>query len=192
MNEIVRYQPIPDGPDLGPAMRILNPKQRAFVTAIISTGGRDAAAAARASGYSPDNPNAAKVTAHRLMHDERILAAIRECADRKVKGVAVRAIETMIEIMDDPTHKDRFAAAKEVANRAGLLVVEKVEHVHRTEDEEEKVARIVRYAQQLGLDPRELLGSAGVVVDAEFKVIAQERLPAPVEDGTSEGLEDLL
>lgn len=185
------YQPVTDTRRLGPAMTALEPKQRAFVLALVDTGGQDATKAARMAGYGGENPQSVRVTAHRLTHDAKVLEAIREVADSRIRSEALMAMEVIVEIAKDVTHKDRFAAAKEIANRSGLMVVNKVEHahVHRTEDEDEKIKRIIQLAKGLGVDPRTLLGSAGVTLDAEFEVVQSVALPAP---GSAEGLEDLL
>lgn len=187
----ILYEPVTDTRKLGKCMVALEPKQRAFVLAYVDTGGKDATKAARMAGYGGENPQSARVTAHRLVHDGRVLEAIREYADARIRSQAVVGIQTIIDIANDPTHKDQFKAAVEIANRSGMLVASKVEHehVHRPEDDAEKVKRIVQLAKGLGLDPRALLGSAGVVVDAEFEVVSNVALPAPE---SADGLEDLL
>lgn len=172
--------PITDTTGLGKAMIALNPQQRAFVFAYVETGGQDATRAALMAGYSMTNDNARRVTAHRLAHDPRVQAAIKEVADARLRQGAILGAEVLIAIAGDPTHKDRMKAAVELLNRSGLLVTPTVNHVHRSEDDVDRVQRIVNMATQLGLDPRELLGSAGVTVDAEFKVVQNGgRRPAP-------------
>lgn len=186
------YEPVTDTRKMGPAMVALEPKQRAFVLAFVDTGGQDATKAARMAGYGGDNPQSVRVTAHRLTHDAKVLEAIREVADSRIRSEALMAMEVIVEIAKDPTHKDRFAAAKEIANRSGLMVVQKSEVVHRTEDEADKIKRIIALARGLGVDPRQLLGSAGVVLDADFEVVSTTALPAPEPEGSTDGLEDLL
>lgn len=185
----IRLAPITDTSGLGPAMIRLNPQQRAFVVAFIETGGQDYTRAATIAGYCPDNQQARRVTAYRLAHDPKVQAAIKEVADKRLRSGAILAAEVLLQIAADPTHKDRLKASVELLNRAGLLVVNQTEVVHRTEDEADRVKRITEYCRTLGLDPRELLGCAGVTVDAEFKVVQNRRKPTSAPEPEPETVE---
>jgi hypothetical protein len=184
------YEPVTDTRGLGDAMLALNPQQRAFVLAYVETGGQDQTRAAHLAGYGGTD-NSRRVQAHRLAHDDKVLRAIREVADKRVRSGALLGAEVVLEIAKDPTHKDRFKAAQSLMDRSGMLVPTKVEHehIHRTEADDERIARLIGVARQLGMDPRQLLGSVGVTVDAEFKVV--DTTPAPPEMSAA-GLEDLL
>ena len=190
----VAYPPIEAYAGMGPAMRKISPQQRAFVVALLETGGQDHTKAARLAGYGGANPGSARVQAHRLMTADHILAAIREEAEKRISSHALLGAEVLVEIAKDVTHKDRMKAAVELMNRSGMLVAQKVEHehVHRVEDDADKVRRVAALATKLGLDPKELLGQAGVTVDANFEIVHTQALPAPVENGSADGLEDLL
>lgn len=195
INPVVIYQPVQDA-DVSdcPAMLALNPQQRAFVLAHVALGGEDATKAARAAGYGGDNPTSVKVQAYRLTHSPKVRLAIKEIAESKIHAQAAYGAQVLVEIARDPTHKDRYKAATEIMNRSGMMVVQKVEHdhIHRAEDDAEKVRRIVLFAQQMGMDPRKLLGGAkelqGVTLDAQFEIVDTEVEPS----GSAEGLEDLL
>lgn len=189
------YTPVPDSADLGPAMRKLSPQQRAWVQAYLDTGCKSAAQAARMAGYSATG-GGDRVTGHRLVHNEDVLAAIKELADKKVRTGAYVAMAVLLEIAENPTHKDRLKAAIEIANRSGMIVAQKidVEHKHTT-DAKEVLAEIRALAKDLGLNAVEtakLIGNAGYT-DAEFQVVTpaltDAREPAIA---TAEGLEDLL
>ncbi len=169
----------------GPALALLTHRQQTFVRAMLETGGQDHTRAARMAGYT-GNDNCMRVTAHRLAHDTKVLAALKEEADKRIRSGALLGASVLIEIAGDTMHKDRFRAATELLNRAGLQVV--TEHkvtVTNSGDEKAMIERIASMASQLGLDSKKLLGG---FVEAEFTEVAA--LPAPV-DGT-EGLEDLL
>lgn len=174
-----------DDGHLGPAMEALPPRQRQFVFALIQTGCTQSKAAELA-GYA-GGPNTWKAMGWRLAHDSRVQAAIHEEAQKLIRSTSVMAINVITEIASNPKveAKDRLKAAVELLNRSGLHAHTEhkltVEH-HRSETEE--VQRIRQFAEQLGLDPRQLLGNAGVVVDAEFQIVK----PAM----SSAGLEDLL
>lgn len=195
-----RYPPIPDDPMMGAAMRKLTPQQRAFVVAYIERADENASAAARASGYGADSEpgpaqsQAYRTAGYRLIHDARVLEAIKELAEQRFRVAGYRATATLMEIMNTPGHKDQFKAAERVLAQVGMGVVTKVEHDHKhglAGDEKAMIARITQLATLNGLDPVRLLGSAGVAlpapetIDAEFTV-----LPAP--DMSDAGLEDLL
>lgn len=156
---------------MGPAMRKLSPQQRAFVMAYLETGLK-ATAAARLSGYGGENPQSVRVQAHRLTRNEDILAAIKELADRKVKTGAYIAMSVLLEIAQDPSHKDRYKAAVEIANRSGMIVAQKMEVEHKHEmDAKEVIAQLKAFAKELGLNERQVLGSAGYT-DAQFELVS--------------------
>jgi phage terminase small subunit len=187
---------------MGPALRAIEAKQRAFVVAFIERGDENATAAARAAGYGSSSPTpeqangAAKTAAWRLMHDEKILEAIKELASDQFRLVTFKAASVMLEIMNDPSHKDRFRAAERILAQNGMGVAVEVNHNHRVNlDEKGMIDRIARLAKDQGLDPRKLLGTVGVdYVDAEFEVISDPNaLTGPAEPAmSSAGLEDLL
>lgn len=168
----------------GPAMAALPTEgQRRFVRAMCETGGTNHAKAARMAGYT-GNDNCIRVTAHRLAHDPLVLAALKEEADKRIRSGALLGASVLIEIAGDTMHRNRFHAAKELLDRAGLQVV--TEHkvtVHNSSDEKAMIDRIAGMAAQLGLDPKKLIGG---YIEAEFTEVAA----TPMEDTT--GLEDIL
>lgn len=190
------YDPIPDSPDLGEAMRAISPQMRAFVVAYIDLGAKNAAQAARAARYGADSPtpeqayNTQKVSGWRLIHDDRILLAIKELAAARLQSYAHKAADVLIEIMEDPTHKDRFAAANKLMAHAGLVAAaDKVVHEHRVERRDTIMERIEALAAKHGLNPEALLQRR----ISEATPVTVKALPQPVEAvGSADGLEDLL
>lgn len=193
LTSAIRFDPIPDSPDLGKAMAAIQPQQRAFVLAYVENASGNASHAARAAGYGSTSATeeqaktAAKVAGWRLVHDAKVLAAIRELAQARLEANAFRAANVLVEIAEDPTHKDRLKAAEMLMNRAGMIVVNesKVVHEHRVETRSTILERIEQIAKRNGLNAADL--------------IQRQALPAPVEDATFEdvtpttdGLEDLL
>lgn len=189
------YAPINDDPQHGPAFAKLSPQQRAFVTAYLETGARSASEAARLAGYAAGGQEqSVRAAGSRLLQRDDVLAAIKELADKKVKTGAYVSMAVLLEIAQDTTHKDRFKAAVEIANRSGMIVAQKVEHEHRHElTVKETVAQLKAFAKELGLNEKQVLGAAGYT-DAEFEdvtgqpLLTDEREP----DMSSAGLEDLL
>jgi phage terminase small subunit len=173
--------------DLGPAMAALTPKQRAYTTALLDNGGNQTAAALT---MNPEmTVTSARTTGSQLARHPKIIAALKEEADKRVRVGAPLAIDVMLEIMQTPGHKDRFRAAVEVANRSGLLVIQQVEHIHdHRHTAPEMIAKIEAMARQLKLDPVQLLGSVGIStkssravkaepIDTEFTEVLPEREP---------------
>jgi phage terminase small subunit len=103
--------PDPEESGLGPAMRALNPSQRRFAMAAVMYPLAKDWQIAKAAGYSDRSHGALRVTAHRLFHDEKVLAAIRECADKEVRSGAMLGIATIKKIVRNDLHRDQFKAA---------------------------------------------------------------------------------
>lgn len=145
---------------LGPAMRAITDLQRRFVLAMFSAPTANASSWARSAGFSAASPGALRVTAHRLMHDPKIAAAVQEFAAQNLSVVGpALSLGVMMKIARSKGHKDQFKAAAALANRAGFH--EKTEH-HVVVDHlggESAVDRIRRAAALLGVDPVELLGA---------------------------------
>jgi len=179
---------VPDEAHLGPAMLALTPLQRGFVIALVETGGKSDAGAARLAGYGGTDASCWQA-GHRLAHNPKVQLAIREEADRRLRAGALLGASALIEIASDIMHKDRYKAAESLLNRAGLLVETQhrviVEDDRRTE--QEIVAAITLMAKRNNLDPRKLLGYdvKDVAVEGEFTEVDDA---APSADG----LEDLL
>ncbi len=165
----------PDRSDDGPALKQLTEKQRTYLLALLDNGGNQTAAALVMNPAL--SQGSARAIGSTMAHNPKLIAAMKEEADRRVRIGAPLAIDVMLEIMNTPGHKDRFKAAVEVANRSGLLVIHQSEvlHTHAGQSTPEMLKRIELLARQLGVDPVKLLGSVGVkalpapkVVDAEF------------------------
>jgi phage terminase small subunit len=171
---------VPDECDLGPAMLALTKPQQAFVTAVMLDGGKNYKAAALIAGYG-GNPNAAHVSAHHLMRNPKVLAAIREEADRRLRSGVALASSTLVELCGDVSQSGsvRLKAAEALLDRGGLLLVK--EHVvHHEDNRATKEVRemILSLAKANNLDIKKL--GVDDPVDAEFTELS------------SEGLEDLL
>lgn len=163
---------VPPESELGPAMKELTIPQRAFVLAFADFGGTNQAEAARIAGYG-STPESCQARAAAMVRQPRILAALREEADKRLRGGAILAASVLCEIAGDKFSKDRYKAAVELLNRAGL-VVEGVSRVivedHRTAEEIER--RVSDLAVKLGIDPARLLGT--VVEDVDYEEVDVE------------------
>lgn len=106
---------------MGEAMLLCTSGERAFVVALVISGGQDQSLAAFQAGHGTTKEIAAQ-SATQMMRRPRVLAAIREEADRRLRSGALLASSALYEIIADTKHKDRFKASVEVLNRAGMLV----------------------------------------------------------------------
>jgi hypothetical protein len=183
MGKIVATVPTPDPIELGPAMLALTEMQQRFVYALVVHGG-DATKAAAHAGYSHVG-NTQSVSAYNNMHCPKVLLAIREEADKRIRGGALLAASTLIELsMKADTDSVKLKAAVELLNRTGLSFVQKHEVVHKDErSDRELEAYITMIARKHGLQPASLLGydPDKEAIEGEFE-----------EVNGSEGLEDLL
>src|SRR5438045_651247 len=106
--------------EYGPAMRALTDRQRKFVLAMAADPFGSAAAWARAAEFS-DKSQAAKVTGHRLKHDEKVQKAITELARTHLQTFGpMLATAGLLRIASDPKHKNHLRALEMLANRVGL------------------------------------------------------------------------
>lgn len=171
---------IPDDPNDktydGKAMSSLTARKRKFVIAMLEQGvnPRAAGKAAVASGYST-------VYGYELMRDEGILAALREEATKRLAGAALTGVNVLLDIAQSPTHKDQFRAAKELAGINGFTAEQRIVVEHLTEDTKSQMRQIYVMAAQLGMDPKQLIKSAGIV-DAEFTEIDKVMAEPQVDD----------
>jgi phage terminase small subunit len=146
--------PDPDEESLGPAMKALNPSQRRFALAAVMFPLAKDFQIARAAGYSDFSHGALRVCAHRLFHDEKVLAAIKECADKEIRSSALLGLARM------DGHKDQLKAAQGRVGLAGFTVEQNINVNQKITDTsgEAVLARIQRAAAALGVDPATLLG----------------------------------
>ena len=155
-------------------MSALTPRNRKFVIAMLQQGVNPKAArqAAAQCGYRPEY-------GYELMRNEEILAALREEATKRLAGAALVGVNVMLDIAQDPSHKDQFRAAKELAAINGFTAEQRIVVEHIDKDGQALLQRVKDMATSLGLDPRLLIAQAGIV-DAEYTVI--EHKPAPQVD----------
>jgi phage terminase small subunit len=160
---------------LGPKMQALwDDRVRRFAW-LIACGEKSASKAAKEAGYS-DSSEAAKVTAHRLMHNAAVLDAIEETGRRVLRGLAPMAIRSAKEILGDKTHPQHARMIETVLDRTGFFAETKhsVAVTHSVDTKElETLAR--RLAVENGIDPRRFLGGpVDKVIDGEATEVVPE------------------
>lgn len=160
--------------DLGPKMLALSEKQRRFVLELVADPLMARAEAARLAGYS-DSSEAAKVTAHRLMHDQRIIDALHEQAGKRLWAISMKAAHRVDQMLDSDDDKVALKAAVAVLDRTGFGAQQNININQTVRDESGKaiLARIEALADRLGVPVSGLLGTkpAAQVVEAEFSEV---------------------
>lgn len=162
--------PDPEESGLGPAMLACSPQERRFAIAAVMFPLAKDWQIAKAAGFSDRSYGSVRVAAHRLFHNERVLAAIRECADREIRSGAMLGIATIKKIARADAHRDQFKAAAWLAGLNGFAVAQNININQTVKDESGQalMERIERAAAVLGVDPATLLGLQ------PMKVISQE------------------
>ena len=104
--------------ELGPAMLKLTEQQRRFVVGWLGARGKNAARVARAAGFSSSS-RADAVSAHRLLHNPKIIAALKEEAERQFDGIGALAIVALRDQIGSSDPKVRQAAIDSALDRTG-------------------------------------------------------------------------
>src|SRR5262245_18621689 len=167
---------VPDDADLGERMRKLTVKQRRFVIELHCgpCGYGSEVRAARAAGYGTATSSdlALRVEAHRVLHNPKVQAALREVGGKIIRAEAFQSIRTTVEIARDKTHKDCLKANIALMDRGGFAI--ETHHtvtVQRTPemiavDAEKIIERIRELTAKLGLEPVKLIEVAPVAEEA--------------------------
>jgi hypothetical protein len=160
----------------GPAMLALpSDRWRQFVLAVLDQGRKpNYAKAARDAGFS-DVKEACKVTAHRLIHDARTIAALHEEAGKRFRLLGWLGVKGLAAIAADKDHPDSYKANRDLADRFGFAHVQKHEVLHEEKraTPAQKIAEIKELCEFLGVpfDPGRFLGANAV---PEMKTIEGE------------------
>lgn len=171
---------VPDEADMGPAMRDCTEAEREFVVAMFQTGAQNYTQAALATGRFGTRESA-QMAGSRWMARPRVLLALDEFTRITMKGGLATSTKALLEIANDPMHKDRFKASVEILNRNGHIVETVSRHiVEDVRDTKEIIRMAVEYAKRLGDQSLayKLLGNAvpKEVLDAEFTEVKEDDL----------------
>lgn len=147
--------------ELGPAMKILNDKQRAFVRALVTgkPGYGSLTRAYRKSGYGKNSkPATQSKEAHHLSRDDRIIAAIAEETRKVIRVGHPEAVAALFNMIRDPEHRDHARAVAMVIDRCDPAVTKhSVDVVHRHEDPDREALEELRALRHLGATREKLL-----------------------------------
>src|SRR5260370_19861958 len=143
---------------LGPQMKALTVRRRAFVMAMFKNPFGSRTDWAKAAGYS-DASQACKVKAHQAYHNPKVQAAIAEYGRTLIgtEGV-VLAIHGLLNIARNGEHPQHSREVEMILNRTGFAEKQQIEVVHRDLTGDALMERIAGLAERYGLDTRKLLG----------------------------------
>ncbi|HTC04894.1 MAG TPA: hypothetical protein VK749_15935 [Xanthobacteraceae bacterium] len=177
LDEAVRAE----APEWGPAMLALpTDRQRAFVAALYDDdaprkgdGLLIFAAAAAGYGTPTSSKKSLSVIANRIVHDDRVQAAIAEFSQRSVRIIPPEAVRALKDLIRDPTHKDHARGIAMVLDRVDPL---QTMHTVKVEDNrpptieatQKVLDRIDELMQRVGLAP------APKVVDGECRDVTPQ------------------
>jgi hypothetical protein len=151
--ELAPLEPV-DAQD-GPAMKALpTDRHRAFVRALYQVkpghGANVKAAKLAAFGTPNSSPQSMATIASRLAHDERVLAAIREEDEKRIRSSAPRAISALSRLIENPRHKDHARGIAMVLDRVHPAeMVHKVKHEHDVTPNAMETAQILQRIAEL-------------------------------------------
>jgi hypothetical protein len=163
-NKLAEPLPVVDGTDWGPAMKALpSDRHRAFVLALYQIkpgyGAHVRAAQIAGFGTSTSSSKSWSVIASRLAHDERVLAALHEEDQKRIRASAPRAVRALAHLIEDPDHRDHARAIGMVLDRVHPIETThhvKVDHSHKIVATEQVLERIRQLALAAGLNPQAL------------------------------------
>jgi hypothetical protein len=148
--------------ELGAALRALpNERWRQFVYHYVTgkPGHGGAVRAYRAAGFGKGQSalNQAR-EAHKLLHDDRIIAAISEESKKFFRAALPEAVLAARDIIADPAHKDRARVAMALIERADPVVSHhQIGVTHRIIDPDQEALEELKALRQLGTDRTKLL-----------------------------------
>ena len=155
--------------DYGPMMQALTVRQRAFVLSYLNEPMKPSRHHLLRAGFSDGCGTA---YASKMMHDDRVLAAIHEQSQRQLSAIQLTAVAAVAALALNPGHKDHLKACLAIMDRTGHHA--KSEHAvtiddRRPQTRQELVQAVIQVAKEAGLDNdaiKKLTG--GDVVDADF------------------------
>ncbi len=161
-------EPLPtvDGTEWGACMAALKTdRHRAFVLALyqIKSGYGAHVKAAKMAGWGTSTTSAKSwsVIATRLSHDPKILAAIHEEDQKRIRASAPRAIRALEHLIEDPTHRDHARGISMVLDRVHGVEQRHVVDVHHHVDHDAEAVAQLRMLKGLGVAQDKLIETFG-------------------------------
>ena len=148
--------------ELGPAMRVLNERQRLFIRALLAEkpGYGAATNAFRKAGYGKTSKAATQSKeAHKMLRDDRIIAALAEEAKKVIRGIGhAEAVSALLNMVRSPEHRDHARAVDMIMRRVDPEVNKyTVDVTHRVDDPDREALEEIRALRKLGTARDKLL-----------------------------------
>lgn len=151
--------------EFGPAMMALDERARKFVVLRVYHK-KNPTQAAKGAGYSSKTDGYLRVQGHRLMRSARVIAALREEAERRMGGATAMALVGLAEAVETGKGRNKTAAQIEVLDRFGFgkKTVQdiRVEHV-----DTRSTAELLAAVRQMLPGPEVVAGTFKEVADAD-------------------------
>lgn len=137
-------------------------RHRAFVRALyeVKPGFGAHVKAARLAGFGTEtsSPQSMATISSRLSHDDRVLAALHEEDQKRIRASAPRAIRALSSLIEDPSSRDHARAIGMVLDRvhpAETTHIVKVEHQASPSlvATAEVMEKMMALARSVGIDP---------------------------------------
>jgi hypothetical protein len=174
----------------GPAMLALpTDRHRAFVRALyqVKPGWGANVKAAKLAGFGTPSSSAQSMAtiASRLAHDERVLEAIREEDEKRIRSSAPRAISALSRLVENPKHKDHARGIAMVLDRVHPAETRHLVdvHHHAVDHSAEAVAQL-RMLKSLDVAREkleEVFGFSGLSRYEKMLAEADARAPTLIE-----------
>jgi hypothetical protein len=165
----------------GPAMSACTPLQRRFVELFHDHPTWNAVQLAEAAGSKATTRESMRVTGQRLMHDDKVLAAMNEEACKRIKTGGMIGVAAVVKIALNESHKDHLKAALALMDRTGFHALS--EHKvtvddKRPQSKRELIEATKNVLSELGMSPADaskFLSAATNedIVEAEFTVVSE-------------------
>ena len=192
-------EPLPqvDGTEWGPCMAALkSDRHRAFVLALyqIRQGYGAHVKAAKLAGWGTSTTSAKSwsVIATRLSHDAKILAAIHEEDQKRIRASAPRAIRALEHLIEDPTHRDHARGIGMVLDRVHGVEQRHVVDVHHHVDHDAEAVAELRMLKSLDVARDKLVevfGFTGLPRYERLLAIEDDKRMPRVIEGTAVEIE---
>jgi hypothetical protein len=177
---------MPDVESMGPALRALTPKQRRLILELRDgpSGYGSIIRAGRIAYGEAGSEDALKVIVSKVLHDDRVQAAMKEIGLKKISTAAFQAIGNVERIANDPADVNCFKANIELLNRGGFAP-----QTHHTVTVEHKVDYTKQALEELAMFRRLGVGREALEQiygrDGLFH-LEQQLDPGKLIDGTVE------
>ena len=183
MSEITELSGPLAGIELGPAAQACSERERRFAFLIAINACESATAAAARAGYGKTSRKGLTVTAHELLHRERVAAAVSEFTRNAFRGLEPVCVAKIRRIVENEKHRDhakvclsllsRFGYGEQTRTELNVTGTVTVDHTGAALDDLRKLKSLGFSREQL----LEIFGSFGL--DRYERMLAERDARAP-------------